>query len=152
MGIGEFCNRKVVHAGRGMSVREAAQLMRESHVGSVVVVEQKNGRQAPIGIVTDRDIAVAVVALGLDPAIIQIGDLMAPRFASVSQDWGLAEVIEVMQLKGVRRMVVTDADGGLFGIVSADDIVSALAEELTAIARIAPAGREHEARIRQAAG
>jgi predicted transcriptional regulator len=152
MKITELCNRNVVRAASTTPVFEAARLMRDRHVGSVVVFEQQNGREVPIGIVTDRDITVAVVALGLDPAVIEVGDIMAPRFASVDADWAVDEVVELMEVKGVRRMVVTDGDGSLYGIVAADDAVSFLAEQLTRLAGIAVAGRRREMQLRQAAG
>ncbi|HEX7889737.1 MAG TPA: CBS domain-containing protein [Ramlibacter sp.] len=150
MTIGEVCNRNVVHAAAGVSVREAARLMREQHVGTVVIVDERNGARFPVGIVTDRDIAIAVVALGLDPAVIEAGDLMAPRFAAVDESWGIAEVVQLMQVKGVHRMVVTAGDGALLGIVAKDDLLSLLAEELSALANISSSGREREARLRRA--
>ena len=66
MAIGEMCSRDVVLAPTGTSVRAAAQLMREYHVGAIVVVNELGGRRVPVGILTDRDIAIAVVAKGLD--------------------------------------------------------------------------------------
>jgi CBS domain-containing protein len=62
MTIGDICNRNVVVAPKGEMVTDAAMRMRTSHVGALVVVENRNGRHVPIGIVTDRDIVVAAVA------------------------------------------------------------------------------------------
>lgn len=151
MKVTELCTRNVVRATASMPVYEAARLMRERHVGSVVVTQRQDGREVPIGIVTDRDITVAVVALGLDPAVIEIGDVMSPRFASVRSDWSVAEVIELMEVKGVRRMVVTEGDGSLYGIVAADDAVAYLAEQLTRLSGISTAARRREIELRQAA-
>ena len=149
MPIGEICSREVVCAKRDATVKTAARLMREYHVGSVVVVDEPEGKRIPAGILTDRDITVAVVALGLDPAVIQIGDIMGTRLVSGKEDWGIAEVVELMQLKGIRRLVVTDSDGYLVGIVTADDVLALLAEEMSALAAMVGGERKREAALRK---
>lgn len=149
MPIGEICNRGVVCAKRDATVKTAARLMREHHVGSVVVVDEPEEKRIPAGIVTDRDITVAVVALGLDPEVIQIGDIMGTRLVSVKEDWGIAEVVELMQLRSVRRLVVTDRDGYLVGIVAADDVLSLLAEEMSSLASMVGGERKREAALRK---
>jgi CBS domain-containing protein len=149
MPIGEICSREVVCAKRDVSVKTAARLMREYHVGSIVVVDEPEDKRIAAGIVTDRDIAVAVVALGLDPKVIQIGDIMGSALVSVKEDWGVAEVVELMQLKAVRRLVVTDADGYLVGIVAADDVLCLLAEEMSALAAMVGGERKREAALRK---
>jgi len=149
MPIGEICSREVVCAKRDVTVKTAARLMREYHVGSIVVVDEPEDKRIPAGIVTDRDIAVAVVALGLDPKVIQIGDIMGSALVSVKEDWGVAEVVELMQLKAVRRLVVTDADGYLVGIVAADDVLCLLAEEMSALAAMVGGERKREAALRK---
>jgi len=151
MPIGEICSREVVCAKRDATVKTAARLMREQHVGSIVVVEEPEDKRIPTGIVTDRDIVVAVVALGLDPEVIEIGDIMGANLVSVKEDWGIAEVVELFQLKGVRRLVVTDSDGYLVGIVAADDVLSLLAEEMSALASMVGGERKREAAMRKAA-
>ena len=149
MPIGEICTREVVCAKRDTTVKTAARLMREQHVGSIVVVEEPEDKRIPAGILTDRDITVAVVALGLDPEVIQIGDIMGTTLVSVKEDWGIAEVVELMQLKAVRRLVVTDSDGYLIGVVAADDVLSLLAEEMSALAAMVGGERKREAAIRK---
>jgi predicted transcriptional regulator len=149
MPIGEICSREVVCAKRDATVKTAARLMREYHVGSIVVVEEPEERRIPIGIITDRDITVAVVALGLDPDVIQIGDIMGTSLVSVKEDWGIAEVVELMQIKSLRRLVVTDAAGYLIGIVAADDVLSLLAEEMSALASMVGGERKREAALRK---
>ena len=151
MPIGEICSREVVCAKRDTTVKTAARLMREQHVGSIVVVEEPEEKRIPTGIVTDRDVTVAVVALGLDPEVIEIGDIMGTNLVSVKEDWGIAEVVELFQLKGVRRLVVTDSDGYLVGIVAADDVLSLLAEEMSALASMVGGERKREAAMRKAA-
>jgi CBS domain-containing protein len=149
MAIGEICSREVVCAKRDATVKTAARLMREYHIGSVVVVDEPDGARIPAGVVTDRDIAVAVVALGLDPEVIQIGDIMGTDVIAVPEDTGIAEAVELMRLKGIRRVVVTDAGGYLVGIVAADDVLSLLAEEMSALASMVGREQKREAGLRK---
>ena len=145
MAIGQICSREVVFTGRDATAKHAAQLMREHHVGSIVVVDEANGRRMPAGIVTDRDIVVAVLALGLNPDAIQVGDVMNRELLAVRENAGVAETIELMRVKGVRRVPVTYAAGALVGIVAADDVLSLLAEEMSALATMV--SREHKREV-----
>lgn len=129
MAIGEICCRDVVIAQAEETVLDAAKLMREHHVGNVVVVEEREGKRVPVGIVTDRDVVVEIVAPGLDPATLTIGDIMLSGLAAIDEGTGVFETIEFMRSKGVRRMPVVAADGALVGIVTLDDLVALLAEE-----------------------
>ena len=134
MAIGEICSREVLFARRDESVAAAARQMRESHVGCLVVADEDGGKRVPVGILTDRDITVAVVAPGLDAEVILIGDVMSAELLSVQEDAGIAETVELMRLRGIRRLPVTDADGALVGLIAADDILSLLAEEISGLA------------------
>ncbi|PKO64841.1 MAG: CBS domain-containing protein, partial [Betaproteobacteria bacterium HGW-Betaproteobacteria-17] len=91
MAVGEICNREVVVAEKALSVVDAAQLMRKHHVGDLVVVEETAGRRHPVGIVTDRDIVVEVVAAGVNPDALKVGDIMGPEVATVRESEGLFE-------------------------------------------------------------
>jgi CBS domain-containing protein len=148
MAVGEICNREVVIAQKALSVVDAAQLMRKHHVGDLVVVEEKNGRRHPVGIVTDRDIVVEVVAAGVNPDALKVGDIMGPEVASVRESEGLFEALRYMRDKGVRRMPVVDRDGGLVGILTLDDLLSLLAEEMTELAKLVSHERQREATSR----
>lgn len=134
MAIGEICSREVVFARRDESVAAAARLMRERHVGCLVVADEENGKRVPVGMLTDRDIAVTVVAPGLDAQAILVGDVMSAELLSVKEDAGIAETVELMRVRGIRRLPVTDGNGALIGLIAADDIVSLLAEEIAGIA------------------
>ena len=89
MPLGEFCTREVVTASVDTSVYEAAQLMRHHHVGTVVVVQNRDGRELPVGIITDRDIVLEIVAPGLDPEVLTIGDIMSAELMTVKESVGL---------------------------------------------------------------
>ena len=148
MAVGEICNRDVVIAEKSLSVVAAAQLMRTHHVGDLVVVEEKNGRKHPAGIVTDRDIVVEVVAAGVNPESLKVGDIMGPEVATVRESEGLFEALRYMRDKGVRRMPVVDREGGLVGILTLDDLLSLLAEEMTELAKLVSHERQREATVR----
>ena len=148
MAVGEICNRDVVIAEKALSVVEAAQLMRKHHVGDLVVVEDKGGQKHPVGIVTDRDIVVEVVAAGVNPDALKVGDIMGPEVATVRDSEGLFGALRYMRDKGVRRMPVVDGTGVLVGILTLDDLLSLLAEEMTELAKLVSHERHREAAVR----
>lgn len=149
MPVGEICNREVVIAERALAVAEAAQRMRQYHVGDLVVVEEREGGRVPVGIVTDRDIVVEVVAAGVDPGTLVVGDIMGPGVATVRESEGLFETLRYMRDQGVRRMPVVGADGTLVGILTLDDLLGLLAEELAELARLVSHERRREAATRR---
>ncbi|OYV15934.1 MAG: hypothetical protein CG438_1770 [Methylococcaceae bacterium NSP1-1] len=148
MPIGEFCNREVVFATRETSIPEAAQLMRKFHVGDLVVVDEIDGKRVPVGIVTDRDIVIEIVSQSLDLNEFSVGDIMSPQLISVQEKEGVFETIRLMRAKGIRRIPVVNQEGGLEGIVSADDILDLLAEEMTELAKVVPREQEREAKTK----
>jgi CBS domain-containing protein len=144
MAVGEICNREVVIAEKALSVVDAARLMRTHHVGDLVVVEGRH----PVGIVTDRDIVVEVVAAGVNPEALAVADIMGPEVATVRESEGLFEALRYMRDKGVRRVPVVDREGGLVGILTLDDLLSLLAEEMTELAKLVSHERQREASAR----
>jgi CBS domain-containing protein len=136
MPISEICNREVVIVQRNNTIQEAAKLMRQHHVGDVVVVEDQGGVRVPVGIVTDRDLVVEIMAPAIDQKVITVGDIMVPELATVKENAGMFETIEYMRAKGVRRLPVVDQSGGLVGILTLDDLLELLAEELLALAKL----------------
>ena len=148
MPIGEFCNREVVFATRETSIPEAAQLMRQYHVGDLVVVDEVNGKRVPVGIVTDRDIVIEIIAQSLDINAFSVGDIMSPQLVSVQEKEGVFETIRHMRVNGIRRIPVVNQEGGLEGIVSADDILDLLAEEMAELAKVAPREQAREVKTK----
>jgi CBS domain-containing protein len=150
MPIGELCNREVVFAMRNTSIIEAAQLMRQYHVGDLVVIDEIAGRRVPVGIITDRDMVVEVIAPGRAIESCTVGEIMHPHLISVPESAGVVATIQLMRAHGVRRIPVVDAEGGLAGIMSVDDMLDILAEELTELAKVAPRAQMRESRLRTA--
>lgn len=149
MPIGEICNRAVVFAKKDTSLLEAAQLMRQNHVGDLVIVDEKNGRRMPVGIVTDRDIVIEVIAKGIDINTVTTSDIMSSGLAMARETEGVFETIQLMRLKGVRRMPIVDAHGGLVGIVSVDDLIELLAEEMNELAKLISREQVRETKTRK---
>lgn len=148
MGIGEICNRSVVVTLAKTSVQEASRLMREHHVGSLVIVEETERGRRPIGIVTDRDVVIEVVAAGVAPATVTVGEIMGPELVTAHEGDEAWDTIQLMRQRGVRRMPVVGEDGLLVGIVTVDDLIDLIAEQLEGLARVISAEQTREERIR----
>jgi CBS domain-containing protein len=143
---GEICTRNVVCSDRGMMVDDAARLMRTHHTGTLVVVEERSPRERiVVGMVTDRDIATRVVALDRDVHAFRVSDIMTPDVVTVREQDSLLDVLAVLRGKRVRRVPVTGARGELVGIVAIDDVLSAVAEQMQALAGAVGAAQRHEA-------
>jgi CBS domain-containing protein len=150
MKVRDFCSRTVAVIEPDATLREAALQMRNAHVGALVVIERKGGATRPIGVITDRDIVVAVVAVpGVRPEGIRVRDVMAPQLLTAREADGLFETVKAMSEHGVRRLPVTAEDGSLFGVVTLDDVLRVLAGELGSLALALSRGREHEAAARR---
>ena len=148
MAIGEICKREVVSVTRETTINEATLLMRKHHVGDVIVIKEEGGKRKPIGIVTDRDVVVEVVATGLDPAVLTVEDIMVGHLAIVQESTGVHEAIRKMRDKGVRRMPIVAEDGSLAGILTLDDLLQLLALEMSALANLMACEQNKEIKTR----
>lgn len=144
----EICTPDVVHLPDDATAATAARLMRERHVGDVVIVEDTEGDQTPIGVITDRDLVVEVLAKERDPAKVKVREIMRTPvvIARTSEDAHTA--LERMKAHGVRRIPVMDEYMKLAGILCLDDLVKRLATDAAALAEviIREQDREHRAR------
>jgi CBS domain-containing protein len=147
MPIGQVCIHEVVVALRNTSVQDAAKLMRQHHVGDLVIVDDQ--QKKPVGIVTDRDLVISVLATKLDPAVFTVGDLITRELVTAHEDQGIFETIQQMRTKGVRRMPIVDSHGTLVGIVSVDDLVRLLGAELSELGRLISREQAREATTRR---
>jgi CBS domain-containing protein len=133
MSAGVFCTREVDLADADESVRDAAARMRDRNVGTLLVLDDD---KMPIGIVTDRDLTVRVLAGGLDGYQTQIGDVMTSVPATISEDTSLDAALGVMRSGPYRRLPVVDAEGRLVGLLSVDDVLDVLADEFRQIGEL----------------
>jgi CBS domain-containing protein len=147
MAISEFCNRNVICTTRNTAVLEAAALMRKHHVGDVLVVDEIAGRHKPVGIVTDRDLVVEVMAKGLDARELKVGDLLTKPLVTIEESASYAQTVNLMSGKGVRRMPVVSRSGELVGIITLDDMLLQLASPLASLAALSGWSRRLEANM-----
>lgn len=133
MTIGELCIRNTFIVRKEDTVLEAAKLMRVFNVGDLIVVEAGQEGNTPIGIVTDRDIVVKVVADAADAHNVTVAEIMSKNLVSGREEENLYESIERMRQHGIRRLPVVDKEGYLSGILSVDDILEFLGEEVNAL-------------------
>ncbi|MBS0485301.1 MAG: CBS domain-containing protein [Proteobacteria bacterium] len=148
MSVGEICNREVIVIQRDATVVEAAKLMRQYHVGAVIVVEKRDGRQVPVGVVTDRDLVIEVVATELDENVITVGDIMAQEVFTIKESAASYEAIELMRRRTARRLPVVDDAGELTGILTLDDALQLLSAELLDLAKLVRYEQKKETRHR----
>jgi CBS domain-containing protein len=141
---GDLCKRKVTVGYKHTSLVAAAQLMREDHVGSMVVVEEQNGTRRVRGILTDRDIVMAVVATGLHPEPLRVEDIMSDHLVTVNESDSLLELTRAMREHGVRRMPVVGLQDELMGIVTMDDVLKIMAQEMSLLVGSLAVGIQHE--------
>jgi CBS domain-containing protein len=130
MFVGEFCSKNPVTIGPSTDLVEAAQLMRSQHVGFLVVTEGGDTRGAPLGVITDRDVVVAVVAKGVDPMAVTVRDAMSVDPLVVAVDARPESALRQMRTYGVRRAPVVDGAGRLVGVLALDDVLDWLATTL----------------------
>ena len=128
--IREICTTEVVCCRPKTSALEAASLMRHRHVGDVVVVSDPEGERVPLGVVTDRDLTIEVLANGRDAATVPLSGLMRSPVVIARDSEDAGAVIERMRFHGVRRIPIVDARGALIGIVTLDDLLQALLSEM----------------------
>jgi CBS domain-containing protein len=150
MNTGNICRREVVTIRESEDLTTAAQLMREKHVGCLVVVEPSQGiRQKVIGVLTDRDIVVAVLAREVDARALKVGDVMTRNPLLAEEGQSIDAVLRHMREVGVRRVPVVDRHCHLIGVLSLDDVLEAIAEQLVNVAGSIRAEQRIERSVRQ---
>jgi CBS domain-containing protein len=139
-----LCNRQVVSIRADASVLDAAHLMREKHVGNVVVVDGDLSLLRPVGMLTDRDIVTLVVGEDIPPDQVRVSDVMARNPKVIQHSDDILTAVELMSEAGVRRLPIVDERGHLVGIVSADDIHQIMAQMQNSLASISSQQIVHE--------
>lgn len=130
MNVGDYCTRTVITAHTACSIVESARLMREHHVGALVIIAEYKDGERPVGILTDRDLVVEVLAQEVPPDSITVGDIMTRSPVTVREDEDIFKTMDNMREQGIRRLPVTDEIGRLVGILTADDFVVAVYEQM----------------------
>lgn len=115
----------------------------------MVVIENHKDKTVPVGIVTDRDVVVEVVATELDSAVITAGDIMVHGLITIKENSGVLEAITLMSSKGIRRLPVVGDEGSLLGIITLDDLLLLLGKELGAFSKLVVREQKNEATKRR---
>ncbi|MBP6096548.1 MAG: CBS domain-containing protein [Methyloversatilis sp.] len=144
MNIGSICQQRIVTIDSESSLTEAARLMRDHHVGALVVSVRTDDGARVSGMVTDRDLVIGALANGFNPAEVRTGSLARGHIISVPEEDDPAQAIAAMRECGVHRLLVTNARQELVGIISFDDLVKACATQLSDLAAVTGRGIEHE--------
>lgn len=147
MNIGKICSRETIIAETGDSMLATARLMRKHHVGSLIVVTRDQNGIRPVGIITDRDIVIQAISEEIELDSIVAEDVMSRDLIIAREDDDLFEAFESMCMKGVRRMPVVDAEGRLTGILSIDDLLEVIVNEMKNLVHLFKHGQLKERQI-----
>lgn len=134
MNAGSVCKRGVVTVAPTDDLVAAAHLMREKHVGYLIVAESTVHNRRVMGVLTDRDIVVAVLAQEIDAHALKVGDVMTRNPLLIDEGQSIEAVLRHMREAGVRRVPVVDRSGALTGVLSIDDVLEQIADQLINIA------------------
>lgn len=140
--------RDVVFINSDESVKTAAELMRSQHVGDLVLLEQQNGKKVPVGIVTDRDLVVEMMAKGVHPDSVLVRDIQTEPLYKVFEEDDLFDVLNLMHTQKIRRLPVINKDHELVGMITIDDFIEILDEMMSKVADISKLQQKREARRR----
>lgn len=134
MAVGTICTRQVVTVDRAIDVAAAARVMRDRQVGYLVVTDVASGSQKPVGVLTDRDIVIKVMASNIDAHSLKVSEVMTtePLVAGYADDVG--KTLHRMRALGVRRVPVINAQGGIAGVLSLDDAFDHLVTQMADVA------------------
>jgi predicted transcriptional regulator len=126
MKVGEYCKRAVVAIASSADAAEAAKLMRSEHVGFLIVYREDDPLQRPVGVLTDRDLVLGVMARDVDPHAVTVDDVMTRQPLIATDADELSDMLQAMRMSGVRRVPVVDVRGALIGIMAIDDALAVI--------------------------
>ena len=126
MKIGEYCKRAVVTIASNADAADAAKLMREEHVGFLIVHREGDELQKPVGVLTDRDLVLGVLARDVDPHSVTVDDVMTRQPLIANDTDELNDLVEAMRMAGIRRVPVVDVRGAVKGIIAIDDVIDVI--------------------------
>jgi CBS domain-containing protein len=144
LSAGDLCTRSTVIAHRDLALNDAARLMREHHVGCLVVVDETPQGRVPVGLLTDRDIVTAVVAKDVDARTLRVGDMMSTALVVAHEADSLLDTLAAMQRSGVRRVPVVDSGGLLQGLLALDDMIEVVGEQIGLLVQVLASARRQE--------
>jgi predicted transcriptional regulator len=131
MTVRSICTHKVITVDREIDIAAAASVIRDNHIGYLIVTDSRSGGSSPIGVITDRDIVVKVMAMDVDPHTLTVGDVMTPEPLTAADDDGISETLRRMRRMGVRRVPVVGPGGKVSGVLSIDDVLDHVVGQLS---------------------
>lgn len=143
-----FANSVVAVVEPETSALVVAQVMRKHHVGALVVVDGVD-KNRPVGIVTDRDLVLELMAEGLDPAVFTAGDIMSIDLVLANPNMDAMDAVQLMNAHQLRRLVIADEKGCLAGIVTMEDVLELLAREIADLSAGLAGAKDRETRQRR---
>lgn len=126
----QLCEKDVVCLKSSDTIFDAAERMCADHVGNVVIVDEKNGKKIPVGMLTDRDIVINSIAKKLKPESVKISDIMSKKVVTATDDIEISELIQLITTEGVSRLPIVDSSGALIGILSSKRLFQYMAQGL----------------------
>jgi predicted transcriptional regulator len=150
MKVGEYCKRAVVAIAASADAAEAAKLMRTEHVGFLIVYRNGDESQRPVGVLTDRDLVLGVMAREVDPHAVTVEDVMTRQPLIANESDELSDMLQAMRLAGIRRVPVVDVRGALVGIMAIDDAIDVITGLMCDIAGSIKSEQRQEWRARTA--
>ncbi len=138
----KIARKDVITVTEGATMQEAAKAMRDHHVGSVVVIDQRGNRKMPVGMVTDRDIVVSTSAFGIPPNSVYVKDVMSSTLVMAKAGDSFNHVLNLMKEHGVKRIPLVDSEGSLVGMISTHELMSVLSDELSVVVGVTE--RQHQ--------
>jgi|JRYE01.1.fsa_nt_gb CBS domain-containing protein len=149
MKLKDLCVLDAVCCLPDITIAAAARAMRQNHVGDLIVIDDADEEREPIGMITDRDIVLEVIALGRDPNTVKVREVMTTHVVIASADEDATTALERMRSQGVRRLPVVDEGGFVMGIVALDDLLRLHAEQAAALAQVVSNAQVRESRGRR---
>jgi CBS domain-containing protein len=148
MKVGEYCKHAVVSIRAGADAADAARLMRDEHIGFLVVYRDDEELRKPIGVLTDRDLVLGVMAPDVSPSSVSVGDVMTRQPLIANETDEFQDMLQAMRLAGVRRVPVVDIRGALVGVIAIDDAIEVITGLMCEIAGSIKSEQRQEWRLR----
>ncbi len=144
-----ICTPDVICCGPATSVQAAASLMRAKHTGDLVVGDDPEEDRIPLGVITDRDLVVEVLANGLNPATTTVKSLLRMPIVMAHEHEDASAALERMRTNGIRRLPIVGSGGKLSGVITLDDLLKLVAADVNALVEIVGRERDREQRLRR---
>jgi predicted transcriptional regulator len=148
MKVGEYCKHAVVSIRAGADAADAARLMRDEHIGFLVVYRDDDELRKPIGVLTDRDLVLGVMAPNVSPSSVSVGDVMTRQPLIANETDEFQDMLQAIRLAGVRRVPVVDTRGALVGVIAIDDAIEVITGLMCEIAGSIKSEQRQEWRLR----